>query len=306
MKVLEVDKIRKEYGSLIAVNDLSFSLEEGQILGLIGPNGAGKTTLLEMLATVLRPSGGTAKILGKDIITDYLSVRRHIGYLPDFFNLYNDLKIEECLRFFAKTYKVPAEQIDQRIEYALEKINLVDKRHELMRNLSRGMVQRMGIGVLLVHEPDVFLLDEPASGLDPRARIELRDVLRDLSGKGKAIVISSHILSELSDFCTHIAIMDKGRMVLWGSVEEIAARAAGVKRIRIGVLSDAAQAVDFIGKYDGVKIAESQGEIIIAEINGELEKVAAFNHYLFEKGIKVYEFSEEKKDLEDIFMAVSK
>ncbi|MDD5459285.1 MAG: ABC transporter ATP-binding protein [Phycisphaerae bacterium] len=305
MKVLEVDGIRKEYGSLVAVNNLSFSLEEGQILGLIGPNGAGKTTLLEMLATLLRPSAGTAKILGKDILTNYLEIRRHIGYLPDFFNLYNDLKIDECLRFFAKTYKVPADQIEQRIEYALEKVNLTDKRYELMKNLSRGMVQRMGVGVLLVHEPDIFLLDEPASGLDPRARIELRDVLRDLSKKGKTIIISSHILSELSGFCTHIAIMDKGRMVLWGSVDEIAERADGARIIKIGVLGDIAQATESIGKYDGAKIDSSDGNMVTVQINGQLEKIAEFNRYLVESGIKVYEFSEQRKDLEDIFMAVS-
>lgn len=164
----------KEYGTLVAVKDVSFTIEKGQIVGLVGPNGAGKTTLLRMLATILEPTGGTARLLGFDIKTDCLKIRKQIGYLPDFFNLYEDLTIHECLEYFAKAYKVEQEEIPNRIDEVLRDLDLEEKRSSFVKNLSRGMIQRLGLGVILVHSPDVFLLDEPASGLDPKARMDLR------------------------------------------------------------------------------------------------------------------------------------
>jgi len=165
MEILEVNNLRKEFGTVVAVNDISLSVEKGQVWGLIGPNGAGKTTLLRMLATVLRPTSGSVQLLGFDLAKEYLKIRRHIGFLPDFFNLYNDLTLQECLEFFAKAYRVEDELIPQRVDEVLDYIELQNKRDDFIRHLSRGMVQRMGVGVLLVHDPDVFLLDEPASGL---------------------------------------------------------------------------------------------------------------------------------------------
>jgi ABC-2 type transport system ATP-binding protein len=183
MDILEINNIRKEYGTVVAVNDVSFSMAPGQVLGLIGPNGAGKTTLLRILATVLRPTSGSVKILGYDLKKQYLKIRKNIGYLPDFFNLYNDLTLRECLDFFARAYKVEAKSIPARIDEVLNYIELSHKRNDLVRNLSRGMVQRMGVGALLVHNPDLFLLDEPASGLDPKARIQLRKILKKLASE---------------------------------------------------------------------------------------------------------------------------
>jgi ABC-2 type transport system ATP-binding protein len=305
METLNVNNVRKEFGTLVAVNDVSFTLERGQVLGLIGPNGAGKTTLLRILATVLRPTSGSVQVLGYDSAKQYLHIRKHVGYLPDFFNLYNDLTLRECLDFFARAYRVKTRQIAGRVAEVLKYIELEDKRNDFIRHLSRGMVQRMGVGVLLVHDPDVFLLDEPASGLDPKARIQLRAVLKKLSGEGKTVIISSHILTELSGFCSHVALMDKGRIVLQGAVDEIQRDVFGARRISIGVLDNRDEAVRLIGEFPNAKIEQVlDNQIIVQMAVGEAE-LAALNAHLVTKGVKVFAFSEQKTDLEDLFMRIS-
>ncbi len=305
MKILSVNNIRKEFGTVVAVNDVSFSLEQGQLLGLIGPNGAGKTTLLRILATVLRPTSGSVQILGFDSAKEYLKIRKHIGYLPDFFNLYNDLTLRECLDFFARAYRVERKSIPGRVAEVLEYIELQQKRDDLIRHLSRGMVQRMGVGVLLVHSPDVFLLDEPASGLDPKARIQLRAVLKKLSGEGKTIIISSHILTELSGFCTHIALMDKGRIVLHGAVDEIQRDVFGSRRLCISVLDDCDEAVRLIREFPNAQIEQVRDNHIIVQMTAGEPELAALNAHLVAKGVKVFGFSEQRTDLEDLFMKIS-
>jgi ABC-2 type transport system ATP-binding protein len=305
MEILEVDNIRKEFGTVVAVNDVSFSVEQGQVVGLIGPNGAGKTTLLRILATVLSPTHGSARLLGYDLTKEYLDIRKHIGFMPDFFNLYNDLTLAECLEFFARAYKVKPDVIAKRIDEVLEYVDLENKRNDLIHHLSRGMVQRMGVGVLLVHEPDLFLLDEPASGLDPKARIQLRATLKKLSTEGKTIIISSHILTELSGFCSHIAIMDEGNIVMYGAVDEIQQKIAGTRKITISVLDDCDRAVLLIKEYPNAKITAVQNNTITVEMNTPLPELAALNKHLVENGIKVVTFCEEKTDLEDLFMKIS-
>ncbi len=305
MEILEVDNLRKEFGTLVAVNNISLSLEKGQVWGLIGPNGAGKTTLLRMLATVLRPTSGSVQLLGFNLAKEYLKIRRHIGFLPDFFNLYNDLTLRECLEFFAKAYKVEDKLIPQRVDEVLDYIELQSKRDDFIRHLSRGMVQRMGVGVLLVHDPDVFLLDEPASGLDPKARIQLRAVLTKLSREGKTIVISSHILTELSGFCSHIALMNEGKIVLHGAVDEIQQKVFVSRKIRVSVLENCDQAVRLIKEFPDTKIGTVQDNDITVEISAGESELAALNSHLVAKGIKVFSFGEEKTDLEDLFMKIS-
>ncbi|HUU20359.1 MAG TPA: ABC transporter ATP-binding protein [Sedimentisphaerales bacterium] len=305
MEILEVDNLRKEFGTLVAVNNISLSVEKGQVWGLIGPNGAGKTTLLRMLATLLRPTSGSVRLLGFDLAKEYLKIRRHIGYLPDFFNLYNDLTLRECLEFFAKAYKVEKKLIPQRVDEVLDYIELQSKRDDFIRHLSRGMVQRMGVGVLLVHDPDVFLLDEPASGLDPKARIQLRAVLKKLSGEGKTIIISSHILTELSGFCSHIALMNEGNVVLHGAVDEIQRKVFDTRKLRVSVLDDCEEAVRLIEGFTKTKIETARDNEIIVEISADESELAALNSHLVAKGIKVYSFGEEKTDLEDLFMKIS-
>jgi len=305
MNIIEVNNIRKEFGTLVAVNDVNFSVEKGQVVGLIGPNGAGKTTLLRILATLLKPTNGNAQILGHDLAKEYLKARKHIGYMPDFFNLYNDLTIRECLEFFAKAYKVDPASIGQRVDSVINYVDLNDKRDSFIRHLSRGMVQRMGVAVLLVHDPDVFLLDEPASGLDPRARITLREILKKLSSDGKTIIISSHILTELSGFCTHIIIMNQGKIVVHGEVDEIQQRIIGSKKISISVLEDCDKAAYLIKGFPNTKVSAVQNNTITVEINAPPAELAGLNKMLVKNDIKVIAFFEEKTDLEDIFMKVS-
>ena len=305
MEILEVNSIRKEFGTVVAVNDVSLSVDKGQVWGLIGPNGAGKTTLLRILATVLRPTNGRVRLLGYDLAKEYLAIRKHIGFLPDFFNLYNDLTLRECLEFFAKAYKVEDKLVSQRINEVLDYIELQSKRNDFIRHLSRGMVQRMGVGVLLVHGPDVFLLDEPASGLDPKARIQLRAVLTKLSREGKTIIISSHILTELSGFCSHIALMNEGKIVLQGAVDEIQQKVFDSRKIRVSVLENCDQAVRLIKEFPDTKIVTVQDNDITVEISAGESELAALNSHLVSKGIKVFSFGEEKTDLEDLFMKIS-
>lgn len=305
MKVLEVNNIRKEFGTVVAVNDVHFSVETGQVLGLIGPNGAGKTTLLRILATVLRPTNGSIELLGYDLARDYLAIRKYIGFLPDFFNLYNDLTLAECLEFFARAYGVGPELIPKRIDEILEYVDLEDKRHSFIRHLSRGMVQRMGVAVLLVHEPELFLLDEPASGLDPKARIQLRKVLKRLSTEGKTVIISSHILTELSGFCSHILVMNEGNIELCGAVDEIEQKVAGATKVNILVLGDCDKAVGLIRQFAGAEIVNVENGTITVAIAGGSEQLAGLNAHLVTEGIKVADFSKEKADLEALFMKIS-
>ncbi len=305
MEVLEAKSIRKEFGTVVAVNDASFTLGQGQVLGLIGPNGAGKTTLLRILATVLRPTSGSVQIWGYDLAKQYLDIRKHVGYLPDFFNLYNDLTLRECLEFFAKAYKVENALIPQRVAEILKYVELESKRDDFIRHLSRGMVQRMGVAALLVHDPDVFLLDEPASGLDPKARIQLRKVLTKLSSEGKTIMISSHILTELSGFCSHIALMNEGNIVLQGAVDEIQQKVFGSRKIRVSVLENCEQAVGIIKEFPNTKIETVKDNEITLEMTAGEPELAALNSQLVSKGIKVFSFCEEKTDLEDLFMKIS-
>jgi ABC-2 type transport system ATP-binding protein len=305
MEILQIDNIRKEFGTLVAVNDVTMSIEQGHVVGLIGPNGAGKTTLLRILATLLRPTDGNATILGHDLRKDYLQIRQHLGFLPDFFNLYNDLTLQECLEFFARVYRVEPKLIPERIDAVLKFIDLEEKRNSFIRHLSRGMVQRMGVGVLLVHEPEILLLDEPASGLDPNQRIKLREVLKRLSIEGKTTIISSHILTELSGLCSHIAIMNKGKIILYGAVDEIQQKIIGSRNVTITVLDNCSRAANLIKEFPNTEIINVQNNTIIVEMSASFEELAELNANLVNNNIKVVTFCEKKTDLEDIFTKIS-
>jgi ABC-2 type transport system ATP-binding protein len=305
MQVIEVYGLRKEFGTVVAVNNVSFTVEQGRIIGLIGPNGAGKTTLLRMLATVLRPTGGSARLLGFDSASEYLQIRKRLGYLPDFFNLYNDLTLRECLEFFARAYNVADERIAKLTDETLKFIDLEEKRNDFVRHLSRGMVQRMGVGVLLVHEPDVLLLDEPASGLDPKARIQLRDILRKLSGEGRTIIISSHILTELSDICTDVAIMNRGKIILYGPIDEIRRQVYEARRIAISVVGNTDKAVSILKEFPGVISHTTTDNRITVDMKSDEDRLAELNSALVSNGVRVCAFYEQKTDLEDLFMELS-
>jgi ABC-2 type transport system ATP-binding protein len=306
MPILNIMNIRKEYASLVAVNDITYAIEAGQVVGLIGPNGAGKTTLLRMLATVLPPTDGTADVCGFDLRKNPLDIRKKIGYLPDFFNLYNDLTLTECLNFFARAYGVSPAEIPAKIHQVLDYVNLLPKKDDFIRHLSRGMVQRMGLAVLLVHDPDIFLLDEPASGLDPMARIQLRDILKRLSGEGKTILISSHILTELSGFCSHIAIMNQGKLVLEGDIEHIEREMTGIGKFTLRVLDNANHAKMLIEQFPDVTLEKFSDSTFDIRVHNGPTAIADLNAHLVSNGIRVIHIGEQKTTLEDLFMQISR
>src|SRR5580704_13116897 len=219
--MLEVKNLRKEYGPLTAVQGISFSLKPGDIFGFIGSNGAGKTTTIKMIATLLEPTSGTAKISGADILADPMQVRSQIGYMPDFFGLYDEVRVWEYLDFFAALYRVPNVDRSGIIDNVLELTDLTAKKSAFVQSLSRGMQQRLCLARCLVHDPALLLLDEPASGLDPRARAELKELIAELGRMGKIVVVSSHILPELADFCNTVGIIERGELLAFGPVQEI-------------------------------------------------------------------------------------
>src|SRR5436190_7147329 len=219
--MLEVRDLRKEYGSLIAVAGISFDLQPGDVFGFIGSNGAGKTTTIRMLSTLLEPTSGTALLNGVDIMRNPMLIRRMIGYMPDFFGLYDDVKVWEYLDFFATIYAVPKKHRAEVIDNVLELTDLMVKREAMVQSLSRGMQQRLCLARCLVHDPAMLLLDEPASGLDPRARAELKELISELGRMGKIVIVSSHILPELADFCNTVGIIEKGELLAFGPVGQI-------------------------------------------------------------------------------------
>src|SRR5512144_1406970 len=209
------------YGSMIALNALNLTVNKGDLFGFIGSNGAGKTTTLRILATFLAPSGGRAEVLGHDVVRDADAVRHVIGYMPDFFGVYKDMEVTEYLDFFGACYKIPSSQREKTVNDVLELVGLTEKRGAIIGALSRGMQQRLGLARVLIHDPQLLLLDEPASGLDPRARIEVMAILQELQRMGKTIIISSHILSELQTLCNRVAIIEKGRLIYSGGVQGV-------------------------------------------------------------------------------------
>lgn len=303
--VVDTQSLRKEYGALVAVRDVELRIEKGEVLGLVGPNGAGKTTLLRMLATLIRPTRGTAQVLGHDILRDYLDVRRRIGFMPDFFNLYNDLTLEECLTFFSSAYRVPKADIPARVSSALEYVKLEAKRGERIGHLSRGMTQRLGVACMLVHDPDLLLLDEPASGLDPQARIQLRTVLHRLASDGKTVVISSHILTELDELCSDLCIMDRGRIVERGSVSEITTKAAGATQVEATLRKPDPGAVEVACALAFAAAATLDGNVLLVTMPDGPEELAALNRALVAAGIDVIGLATREHSLESVFMEIA-
>ena len=304
--ILSVRSLRKEFSDLVAVRDINFDLEPGQVVGLVGHNGAGKTTFLRMVATLLHPTNGTAFINGLDIKEDYLKIRKIIGFLPDFFNLDEDLTVEQLLYYYGRAWGIRKKQISEKIDEALNDVGLADKRSMMITDLSRGMVQRIGLATLIVRDPELYLLDEPASGLDPSARINLRDTLTRLSKKGKTIVISSHILSELDGFCSHIAFMKKGRLVKFGGVNEVVESLNQTKQIKIEFLENAQGALALLNSNEQVEVVSSDENTIVITTSVELREVAELNKKLVENGFLLTGFSQLKANLEDVFLQINR
>src|ERR1041385_1877821 len=263
--MLQVQHLRKEYRNLVAVKDLTFSLEQGDIFGFIGPNGAGKTTTIKILATLLRPSFGRAVINGIDVVRDPEAVRGIIGYMPDFFGVYDDIKVWEYLDFFAAAYKIPRAKRPGIIDDVLELTDLTVKKESYVEELSRGMKQRLCLAKTLVHDPKVLLLDEPASGLDPRARIEIKELIKELKSMGKTIIISSHILPELADFCNKIGIIEQGELIVSGEVGEIMRQVTGGKVLELKVAAEPERAIELLSTRRDVRAVRLVDDAIKVE-----------------------------------------
>jgi len=304
--MIEVRGLTKRFGTLTAVNDISFTVDRGDAFGFIGPNGAGKTTTIRMLATTLKPDSGTVTINGHDIAQDPAAVRACVGYMPDFFGVYDDMKVWEYLDFFGAAYRVPWQRRPGLIGDVLELTDLSDKRDEYVDALSRGMKQRLCLAKTLIHDPDVLLLDEPASGLDPRARIEIRQLLQQLCKMDKTVFISSHILRELADLCNKIGIIEQGRLVMAGSVEEISAQLAGGKTLIIHTTNRLQEACDFLVGRPEIGSAEIVEDAIEAIYQGEPDQQHRVLSALVEAGFQVESFAEQEASLETLYMQLTK
>ena len=305
--VIEVHNLTKQYRDLTAVWNLNLNLEAGDIFGFIGPNGAGKTTTIKMLATLLRPTSGTALIDGHDILTEQQAVRGVIGYMPDFFGVYDDIKVWEYLDFFAAAYRIPRSQRPQTISDVLQLTDLVGKRDSYVDELSRGMKQRLCLAKTLVHNPKVLLLDEPASGLDPRARIEIRELLKELRRMGKTIFISSHILAELADFCNKIGIIENGQLIISGDVAEIMAQLQGHLHVTIRTLDGGVeQAQRLLATQPFVGELQVDSDTIRVDFSGTREDLPELLRRLVLAGVPVVSFAEEQMDLEDVFIRLTR
>jgi len=316
--IIEMRGLTKRYRQLTAVEELDLAVEEGAVFGFVGPNGAGKTTTMRILATLLRPTAGEAWVAGHSVVDERRAVRRAVGYMPDFFGVYGDMKVWEYLDFFAACYEIPAETRRQLVDDLLELVDLTHRREDYVDALSRGMKQRLCLARALAHDPQVLILDEPASGLDPRARIEIRELLRELQAMGKTIFVSSHILSEIEEVCTHVGIIEEGHLVAVGTLDEMRKRIQAQRVVSIGLLGqDEGQRGRAIqdaqawleGWPDVVQVepaAENGAGDLRVTFSGDDEALVRLLHDMVGAGIPVAMFREETGDLEDVFMRLTK
>jgi ABC-2 type transport system ATP-binding protein len=304
--MIKIFNVNKRFKNVVALNDLSLQVNKGDIFGYIGPNGAGKTTTIRILATLLPPDDGYAEIAGYNILTRQRDVRRTIGYMPDFFGVYDDMYVWEYLDFFASAYRVERSKRKRIVNDVLELTDLGSKRDDSVDALSRGMKQRLCLAKTLLHDPAVLLLDEPASGLDPRARIEMREIFKELNRMGKTILISSHILTELSEFCNAIGIIEKGVLLCSGDVDTIVAQLRGARRLEIRVKANPEKARDILLQQTSVVSVDADGNDIEVETSADLEDTSGILTALVHNGIQIVTFKEVETDLEDVFMKITK
>jgi ABC-2 type transport system ATP-binding protein len=307
--IVETHGLVKRYNGTLAVAGLDLAVDAGEIFGLVGPNGAGKTTTLRMLATLLQPSAGDAAIDGWSVTRNSDEVRRVLGFMPDVFGVYDDMKVWEYLDFFARCYGLPAAARRRMIADLLELVDLGERRDDYVQTLSRGMEQRLCLAHALVHDPKVLLLDEPASGLDPRARVELRELLRELRSLGKTILISSHILPELEELCTSVAIVDRGQVLAQGRVSDIERRLrfGAVLRIRLLLEGEALEAARerFAADADVASASILEDGTIELGFRGDDAASARLLADTVKAGLPVVSFARAASDLEELFLQVT-
>jgi ABC-2 type transport system ATP-binding protein len=304
--MIEITNLRKEFDDIVAVDDLTLAIPAGEIYGLIGPNGAGKTTMMRIACGLLEPTQGNVRVAGEDVVRDPDRARQHIGYLSDFFSVYEDLKVWEYLDYFAHAYKLPEPEIGHRVSEVIAQAGLEVKRDSLIQGLSRGMKQRLGIGRAMIHSPKVLLLDEPASGLDPKARIELRDLLRSARERGTTILISSHILTELDGFCTSMGIMEKGRLLRTGKLEDMVSAGVQSRAIRLQWLGGAVtQIQELLSRSTAIFDVNLKGNEGGFRFSGSDDELAELLSHLVAARIRVVSFREIKQTVEEIYMRLS-
>lgn len=298
--------LTRMYGSMIALNSLDLTVNRGDLFGFIGSNGAGKTTTLRILATFLQPSSGTARVLGHDVVANADAVRHVIGYMPDFFGVYKDMEVTEYLDFFGACYKIPTVKREKTVLDVLELVGLSEKRGALIGALSRGMQQRLGLARVLIHDPQLLLLDEPASGLDPRARIEMMAILQELQRMGKTIIISSHILSELQSLCNRVAIIEKGRLIYSGPVQGVRDQMATGLIYWVTVIGDPTQAIELLqARPDVSEVVRVDGQIKVTFKSHDVD-ASILPEILVQNGIKFTGLWEDELGLEEVFLRVTK
>jgi ABC-2 type transport system ATP-binding protein len=306
--MIETRDLTKMYGDLYALNRLTLKLERGDVYGFIGPNGAGKTTTMRILATLLNPTWGEATVCGYSIYNGAKEIRRLMGYMPDFFGVYDDMKVIEYLEFFAAAYRIKGAERRKKCEQVLELVDLGYKRDALVTSLSRGMTQRLGLARVLLHEPQVLLLDEPASGLDPRARIEMRGLLKELRNMGKTILVSSHILPELADICNKIGIIERGKLLFDGDVASAVRQVQRHTVFQVGVANGLqSMAKDLlVGREEVQEVEVNDDETLRVTLSDGNQDGSFIAETLVKNGFRVKMLKEEEIDLEDVFMNITK
>ncbi|MEE2738948.1 MAG: ABC transporter ATP-binding protein [Planctomycetota bacterium] len=304
--MIEIKDFSKSYGDFLAVNHLNLHIQKGEIFGFIGPNGAGKSTTIRFLATLLKASQGEGFIGGFSVTKQPLEVRRTIGYMPDSFGVYEGMRVWEFLDFFSVAYQISQTRRKQVLSDVLELLDLTHKRDDYVSGLSRGMKQRLCLAKTLVHDPPVLILDEPASGLDPRARLEIKALLKELQSMGKTILISSHILSELADCCSSIGIIERGQLLMAGPIQEIYDRIQDHRQIHVKILEGMDRAIRLLQNHSNTLDIQPFEDRILLRFSGSDDDLSALLESLLLENVRVLEFSEKEPTLEEVFMQVTK
>lgn len=302
--MLKIENLSKTYGNFKAVEDFSLTVKAGEIYGFVGPNGAGKTTIMKIMSGLLAADSGTITIGEENVLKDINKLKKTIGYMPDFFGVYDNLTVMEYLQFYSSAYGIPDDIAVGRAKELLELVDLQDKTNEYVDGLSRGMKQRLCLARTLVHNPDILILDEPASGLDPYTRLQLRSILKNLSESGKTIIISSHILTELAEICSSICIIEKGKVIMNGNIEEILFQVDSSNPLLIHVLNDVNKAVSILKKNKYVRTISVDNNNVMVTFIGRKEDEANLLKELVINDVLVVSFKREQSNLESLFLKI--
>ncbi|MDD9268642.1 ATP-binding cassette domain-containing protein [Paenibacillus sp. GCM10023248] len=304
--MISITELTKTYGNFTALDSLTMEIAKGTVFGFVGPNGAGKSTTMSILATLLSPTSGTARVGGFDVTEKPKEVRKLIGYMPDFFGVYDNFKTTEYLDFYGASYGIPRAERMKLIPQLLDLVNLTEKADFYVDSLSRGMKQRLCLARCLVHEPEVLILDEPASGLDPRARIEMREILKELKAMGKTIIISSHILPELAEMVDEIGVIEYGKLIAKGRVSDIQSRMKANRVLQIRMVGGAEEALAYLREQPHVTMVLHDEKGLHVHFGGTDEDQAGLLARLVERGFPLLSFSEALTNLEDVFLEITK